>query len=300
MALNFQQNEATSVRRIVFGALLAGSLVLTTVYCREGDGGPLHAIQGAFGVVASPMRNVGAHVGSAIESTGDSVADATADDATLAELREQNRQLRSLLAQADEYRIEVERLQGLLDIKSKSGVSGVTATVVGKSLDAWNQTVTIDKGTADGLQSGMTVMGSSGVVGQVSRVEKHSAMVRLLTDPNSGAAVMVQSSRANGIVRGSLEGLLYLEDIPEDSIPVVGDVVITSGLGGSYTSGLIVGTVVSVEKTTANATGRIVVSMNDDVSQLENVIVVTAADDSGSSANTSSSASGSSASSSVQ
>ena len=78
MALNFQQSEATSVRRIVFGALLAASLVLTTVYCREGDGGPLHAIQGAFGVVASPMRNVGAHVGSAIESTGDSVADATA------------------------------------------------------------------------------------------------------------------------------------------------------------------------------------------------------------------------------
>ena len=136
MALNFQQSEATSVRRIVFGALLAASLVLTTVYCREGDGGPLHAIQGAFGVVASPMRNVGAHVGSAIESTGDSVADATADDATLAELREQNRQLRLLLAQADEYRIEVERLQGLLDIKSKSGVNGVTATVVGKSLDA--------------------------------------------------------------------------------------------------------------------------------------------------------------------
>ena len=90
---------------------------------------------------------------------------------------------------------------------------------------------------------------------------------------------MIQSGRANGIVRGSLEGLLYLEDVPEDSIPVVGDVVITSGLGGSYVSGLIVGTVVSVEKTTANATGRIVVSMNDDVSQLEDVIVITPSDD---------------------
>ena len=76
--------------------------------------------------------------------------------------------------------------------------------------------------------------------------------------------------------------------------------MITSGLGGSYTPGLIVGTVVSVEKTTATATGRIVVSMNDDVSQLENVIVVTAADDSGSSASASSSASGSSASWSAQ
>ena len=266
-------------RRVLLIVLLAVSLVLTTVYAREGENGPLHTVQGAFGVVSSPLRNVGAHVGSAVESVSDAAADATADATTLSQLREQNQQLRKLLADADEYKTEVERLQGLLDIKSKPGVSGVTAQVVGKSLDAWNQSVTINKGSADGITTGMSVMGSSGVVGQVSRTDDRTSTVRLLTDPNSGAAVMIQSGRANGIVRGSLEGLLYLEDVPEDSIPVVGDVVITSGLGGSYVSGLIVGTVVSVEKTTANATGRIVVSMNDDVSQLEDVIVITPSDD---------------------
>ncbi len=279
MALNFQQGETAVPRRILLVALLVLSLVLTTVYTREGENGPLHAVQGFFGTVSAPMRGMGAHVGSSVESVSDSVADATADASTLTQLREQNQQLRKLLADADEYKNEVERLQGLLDIKEKTGVSGVTAQVVGKSLDAWNQSVTIDKGSADGIASGMSVMGSSGVVGQVSRTAEHTSTVRLLTDPNSGAAVMIQSGRANGIVRGSLEGLLYLEDVPEDSIPVVGDVVVTSGLGGSYSSGLIVGTVVSVEKTTANATGRIVVSMNDDVSQLEDVIVITSSDE---------------------
>ena len=279
MALNFQQGEAPSARRILLVVLLVASLVLSTVYSREGEGGPLHAIQGAFGVVSSPLRNVGAHVGSTVDSVSESVSDATADATTLSQLREQNQQLRKLLADADEYKTEVERLQGLLDIKDKTGVSGVTCQVVGKSLDAWNQSVTINKGSADGISTGMSVMGSSGVVGQVSRTADHTSTVRLLTDPNSGAAVTIQSGRANGIVRGSLEGLLYLEDVPEDSIPVVGDVVVTSGLGGSYASGLIVGTVVSVEKTTANATGRIVVSMNDDVSQLEDVIVVSSNSD---------------------
>ena len=279
MALNFQQGETVLPRRVLLIVLLAVSLVLTTVYAREGENGPLHTVQGVFGVVSSPLRNVGAHVGSAVESVSDAAADATADATTLSQLREQNQQLRKLLADADEYKTEVERLQGLLDIKSKTGVSGVTAQVVGKSLDAWNQSVTINKGSADGITTGMSVMGSSGVVGQVSRTDDRTSTVRLLTDPNSGAAVMIQSGRANGIVRGSLEGLLYLEDVPEDSIPVVGDVVITPGLGGSYVSGLIVGTVVSVEKTTANATGRIVVSMNDDVSQLEDVIVITPSDD---------------------
>lgn len=121
----------------------------------------------------------------------------------------------------------------------------------------------------------MTVMGSTGVIGQISHADEHSSTVRLLTDPNSGAAVMIQSSRANGIVRGSLDGTLYLQDIDEDEIPAVGDVVITSGLGGSYAAGLIVGTVVSVNKTASNSTGTIIVEPNDQVRSLEDVIIVT-------------------------
>ena len=158
MALNFQQGETVLPRRVLLIVLLAVSLVLTTVYAREGEGGPLHTVQGIFGVVSSPLRNVGAHVGSAVESVSDAAADATADATTLSQLREQNQQLRKLLADADEYKTEVERLQGLLDIKSKTGVSGVTAQVVGKSLDAWSQSVTINKGSADGITTGMSVM----------------------------------------------------------------------------------------------------------------------------------------------
>ena len=73
--------------------------------------------------------------------------------------------------------------------------------------------------------------------------------------------------------------MLYLEDIDEDQIPQVGDVVLTSGMGGSYERGLIVGAVVSVNKTTSNATGTIVVSPNDNASLLEEVIVVSSAPD---------------------
>ena len=275
MALNYQQSGSDSTRRVLFVVLLIVALVLAGMYSREDQDGLLHRIQGAVGVVASPAQYAGSHVGSSIESVATSIDDLTADPSTLSELREQNQQLRRLLAEADEYRIEIERLRSLLDIKENSGITGVAAQVVGASAEAWNKSVTINKGSADGITTGMTVMGSSGVVGQVVGVSDHLATVRLLTDPNSGAAVMIQSGRANGIVRGSLEGLLYLEDVSEEVIPVVGDVVVTSGLGGSYTSGLMVGMVVSVEKTTANATGRIVVKPNDDIAQLEDVIVVT-------------------------
>ena len=275
MATGFQQSAPGFPRRIILVILLVVSLVLAAVYAREGSSGPLHSIQSALGTASSPVQYAGSYVSAAADAASDSITDATASDATLTALREQNEELRQLLAQADEYKLEVERLQALLNMKSDQGVEGIAAKVVGRSIEAWDQTITINVGTADGVESGMTVMGSSGVIGQISRADEHRSEVRLLTDPNSGAAVMIQATRAGGIVRGSLEGLLYLEDIDVSQIPEVGDVVITSGLGGSYEAGLMVGTVVSVNKSTSNATGTIVVDPNDSVSALEEVIVVT-------------------------
>ena len=278
MPSNYQQS-GLSTRRVVFVVLLVVSLVLVTVYAREGDDGPIHAVQNGVMSVTGQVGRIGAGIGGGTETLGNAVDDATANQATLTALREQNEQLRKLLADTDEYRQEAERLRALLDMKQVSGVTGPAAHIIGRSANAWDQSITIDLGSEDGVEAGMTVMGATGVIGQVVRTADNSSTVRLLTDPNSGAAVMIQSTRAYGIVRGSLDGLLYLEDIDEDQIPQVGDVVLTSGMGGSYERGLIVGAVVSVNKTTSNATGTIIVSPNDDASLLEEVIVVSAAPD---------------------
>lgn len=203
----------------------------------------------------------------------------TANPNSLTALREQNEQLRMMLSDADEYRQEAERLERLLDMKRVSGVQGPTARIIGRSTNPWDQSITIDIGSADGVREGMTVMGATGVIGQVSSASERTSVVRLLTDPNSGAAVMIQSSREEGIVRGSLSGVLFLEGLDDDYIPQVGDVVITSGLGGSYQKGYIVGAVVSVNKTLNNPTGTVAVNPNDQASLLEEVIVVFSAPD---------------------
>ncbi len=279
MPFNLQQTGSSAIRSIVLVVLLVVSIVLATLYAREGAEGPIHAIQGAFSGGTAAVGRAGAGVGSATEAAGDALADLTAGEATVTALREQNQELRKLLSNAEEYRQEAERLQGLLDMKRVSGVTGPVANIIGRSANAWDQSITIDLGSADGVESGMTIMGATGVIGQVSHTNEHTSTVRLLTDPNSGAAVMIQSSRENGIVRGSINGLLFLEDLDEDVIPEIGDVIITSGLGGSYERGLIVGAVVSVNKTTNNATGAIIVSPNDSASLLEEVIVVFTAPD---------------------
>ena len=271
----FEQNNGPSVaRRVLFVALAIIALVLAAAYDREGGEGPLHAAQTAVMGTTGPVSSVGAGVGAATQAADSALANATADPSTLEGLRQQNEELRELLAQAEEYRQEADRLRGLLDMKQVSGVTGPVARVIGSSTNAWDQSITIDLGSDDGVVSGMTVMGATGVIGQVARSTAHNSTVRLLTDPNSGAAVMVQSSRANGIVRGSLSGLLYLEDVDEDKLPVAGDVIITSGMGGSYERGLIVGAVASIGDTSSGNAGPIVVNPNANAKMLEEVIVV--------------------------
>ena len=204
----------------------------------------------------------------------------------------------------EEYKQEAQRLQKLLDLKDTYQIEGTGARVIGRSSEAWSQTVIINKGSDDGVSTGQTVMGTSGVVGQIVSTSSHTATVRLLTDPQSGAAAMVQSSRAEGILRGSLVGLLYLEDLDADAEVNVGDVVVTSGLGGSYARGLIIGTVVKVDAQQGDTSRRAVVSPNDAISTLEDVLVVSSvgsdaddSDDSSTSSSSSSTASSSSSSS---
>ena len=279
MPLNMQQIGTPFARRALFVVLLVVSLALATVYAREGGDGPLHSIQDTVMGVTGNVGSVSAELGVATESAGAALEDATANPTTLNALREQNEELRRLLSEAEEYRQEANRLQGLLNMKNSSGVNGPVAHIVGRSTNAWDQSITIDLGSEEGVTGGMTVMGANGVIGQVSRAYAHTSTVRLLTDPNSGAAVMIQSSRADGIVRGSINGLLYLEDLDEDVIPEEGDVIVTSGLGGSYERGLVIGTVVSVSKTASDTTGAVIVSPNGDASMLQEVIVVFSAPD---------------------
>lgn len=292
------------MRRVLLIGLIVASVVMMTVYGREGETGPLHTLQSAVSGAVSPLRIVGGSIESATSTVGDTVDNITADQSTLSGLREYNEQLVQQYSQMEEYKQEAQRLQKLLDLKDTYQIEGTGARVIGRSSEAWSQTVIINKGSDDGVSTGQTVMGTSGVVGQIVSTSSHTATVRLLTDPQSGAAAMVQSSRAEGVLRGSLVGLLYLEDLDADAEVNVGDVVVTSGLGGSYARGLIIGTVVKVDAQQGDTSRRAVVSPNDAISTLEDVLVVSSvgsdaddSDDSSTSSSSSSTASSSSSSS---
>lgn len=278
MAFNFTGGTGARQRSSVAIAavLLAISLICVAVYAREGAEGPLHTLQNATSSMFAPLKAASGAIGNAEEGMGQAITDTTADENSLTALRQQNQELRETIAQLEEYRQEAERLQGLLDIKDLYQAETITARVLSRIIDPWNLVVTIDKGTNDGIRAGLPVMGPSGLIGQVSATTATTSDVRLLQDPQSGVSVIVQSNRAEGIVRGNLDGLLYLEDVDEDAEIKAGDVVITSGLGGGYFSGLIVGTVSKVEGEVGTATRKIIIEPNTQAKPFEEVMVITA------------------------
>ena len=192
----------------------------------------------------------------------------------VAALEAQNDELRARLAELEEARQENERLSALVDFAEERKFAHLGARVIQRPVSSWEGVVMIDRGSADGVEAGMPVIAAQGLVGQVAEVSTHSASVRLLTDQQSGVAAMVQSTRSLGIVRGSVSGALSLDFVDREAIPVVGDVILTSGLGGVYPQGVVVGDVSSVDERRGELYPRVVITSRVPVDRLEEVFVL--------------------------
>lgn len=274
MPLRFEGGSSPIGANVLLIIFLVLSLVCTTVYSSESEDGPLHTIQNGFSSLSAPFQFIGAGISAAGNSASTGVEDLSADANTLSQLKQQNEELRNYVSQLEEYRQEAQRLEQLQKLSDSYNMDSVTCHVVGKSNDAWSRTITLDQGSDSGVEPGMPVCGATGIVGQVLSVTPATCEVRLIQDSHSGVAVLVQSNRAQGLLKGSLDGLLYLQDVDSSKKVKVGDVIITSGSGGSYLRGLMVGTVVEVEQTDGESNRTIVVSPNEDADALEEVMVV--------------------------
>ena len=255
------------------------SLLLLTFYVREGEAGVIHSIRSGVNTVATPVRMVGAVVATPFNAIGNVFKHLSAPQETLSELKKQNEELTSELAQLTEAEKTAERLESLLGLQSTYNLQSTAARIIGTTGDAWSQTVTIDKGSANGFEIGMPVCNSGGVIGQIIEVSAATSTVRLINDENSGVSAMVQSTRAQGILQGQPDGTLMLSYVPADADVKVGDVIITSGLGGRFPKGLPLGTVSSVSRA-ANATYyTIVVRAISTAESNEEVLVITSLTD---------------------
>lgn len=171
-------------------------------------------------------------------------------------LAEENRRLRERVTTLEgentalrEAQINYDRLRDDLGFVHSQARKLLAADVIARRPDPKFDTLVISRGSRDGVQPYSVVVTRAGLVGRVFEVTPGTASVLMLTDQNSGVGARVQraSSRAVGICKGDNSAQLSLGDLANDADIKVGDVVVTSGLGGIYPAGLLIGTVKEVK-----------------------------------------------------
>ena len=194
-------------------------------------------------------------------------------------LRAENQRLRrALVAQqadsvrAEELSREVVRLQRLLQLKQEQARPSVAARVIGRDATPWFRTVLVDVGRQGHLEEGSAVVVDGGLVGQLFEVGPTVARVLLVTDPRFRIGAIVQRSRAQGIALGTVSGRCYLAYITSSEALQVGDVVLTSGVSGMIPKGLVIGTVVRIERDPSGLYWQAQVQPSVDPTQVEEVV----------------------------
>ena len=199
----------------------------------------------------------------------------------LLDVRRENEQLRQELLKYKvaniEYREAVAtnvRLQKLLELKESLPPPTLTAEIIGKDPSLWFRTLTINRGSSDGVQKGMPVVTVEGVVGQVLTSSPNYSKVLLATDPNSAIDVITQKTRVQGIVKGLGREAFALHYVLKSAVVEKDDYVLTSGLGGVFPKGLMVGTVSGIKKSRRGMFQDIEIEPAVDFSQLEYLIII--------------------------
>lgn len=263
------------------------------------EAGYLTPAESAFHYVLDPLQRVFSGVAEFAGNLFQTRREVRELRVEVEELREQVDVLMVENVRLKEYEAEVQTLRAMLNFASEYPVSAFVGAdvvsreagaVIGEEPNPYLRYVTISVGAQQGIEVGMSVISGGGaLIGRVAQVAPRTAQVQLLTDRESAVAALLQTSRATGLVVGQPDGTLRMEYIPqagvisvggaadeqEEENVSVGDIVLTSGLGGFVPKGLVIGQVTEVQQMDYEMFQAAVIRPALDFSRLELVLVIT-------------------------
>ena len=190
------------------------------------------------------------------------------------DLKKKINELKAELILYQEGYLESQRLKKLLSLKDTYSYHFISAQVIAKEPAALSRIIMINKGSAHGLKTGMPVIAPPGLVGRLTDVSWHVSKVLLFIDESSNIDAILQGPRTQGIIRGAgsrgceLRYILKNQDVKE------GEVVVSSGIGGVFPKGLLIGVVRGVVKHDTGLFLNINVTPFVDFSKLEEVLIL--------------------------
>ena len=267
----------TSRNRQLYIGIIVALLLLGFALDRLGYMAPVRAyVQVAFVPVQRAMTSIGQRIDRSLEQT-ESLETLRARNAELEAL---NNKLMVENVQLKEVERENQLLRQLLNYthnnpQFSSQVAVVEGSSIGRDPTSLLYYVYVDVGIRDGIAKNMPVVTERGLVGRVTAVGPNSAQVLMLIDSASAVNAIIQSSRATGIVRGSIEGTLLMENIPQSDTVNPGDIVLTSGLGGNFPDKLVIGQVTEVIQRDQDLFQTARLRSTVDFGKLEKMLIIT-------------------------
>lgn len=259
--------------------LLLLSIILGFLLAVLHKAGLLTPLQDAVLRIASPFQY-------AISLVSSSFNHAIAAIEDIRRMREENERLKKEVErliteniQLRELEVENRALRELLNFTQENPAfdyttARVTARVIGFDPSGFTRYIIINVGQKHGISPGMAVVTERGLVGRVVKVYSSTSKVLLITDPSSSIGAYVQGSQATGMVEGTPDGSLVMRYTPMDANISVGEVVLTSGLGGTLPKGLVIGQVIEIEKKDYALFQEVRIKPSVDFDRLELVLVL--------------------------
>jgi rod shape-determining protein MreC len=258
-------------------AVIAVGLALMSVFSNTSS-----PLANAANVIASPFRSAYTSVADWFNDKQNYYQDNTALKEENAALKKQLAEMEAAIRQAEKDSAENERLKHLLGLKAqRPDLTGdlQAAMITEHTVTNWTSSLTIDKGTRHGLEVNDCVISETGaLVGLISEVGTNWATVLTLVDTDTSLGAQVFRTNDLGLAQGNFslmgENRLRLEYLPVDCSLLGGDLVVTSGLGGFYPAGLVIGSVAEVQQDDSGTTSYAILTPAVEFDALSEVFVI--------------------------
>jgi rod shape-determining protein MreC len=217
----------------------------------------LELIRQSITLLVDPVQRIAQTPGSLVDYAETYLQGMQALDAENKELRHAQLNTAPDLQRLAQLEVENERLRNLLAVRDREKAKGTVAQILYTARDPFTRKVIIDKGQQSGIVAGQPAIDETGVVGQVTRVFPFSAEITLITDKDQAVPVQLVRTGQRSVIFGLGSGQLELRYMPANADVQVGDMLVTSGLDGTYIPGFPVAKVINIERDSAYSFARI-------------------------------------------
>ena len=262
----------------MIGIIITVIILIIVVIVSNISTGNLSAMENAVGKLFMPIQNGIIYLKNKISGNEQELSDIETLKNENQQLKDENSSLQEQLRELEILKSENNTLKEYVNLKDKySSYTTVPAYVIQRSLSNYDKIIVINAGTDDGIDVNMPVISESGLVGHVISVTSDTAKVQTIIDTASNVSANISNVQDSVILKGTLNStdILRATYIPADSTILQGDEVVTSGLGGIYPKGILIGNVKSVINTQNEADRYAEIEVSTDFSSLETVLVIT-------------------------